>query len=99
MAISRTSLHPSFNMVKKKEKSNKIDLLVNTPKKKFQRQQFANNYKLTTVSIVTKPEIILNKKRLFDGSVGGYEIPEARAIDIDSINDFNYCEYLFKINK
>jgi CMP-N-acetylneuraminic acid synthetase len=99
MAISRTSLHPSFNMVKKKEKSNKIDLLANTSKKKFQRQQFSNTYKLTTVSIVTKPEIILNKKRLFDGSVGGHEIPEARAVDIDSINDFNYCEYLFKRNK
>ena len=98
MAISSTSLHPSFNMVKK-NKSNKIDLLVNTSKKKFQRQQFANTYKLTTVSIVTKPEIILNKKRLFDGRVGGYEIPESRAIDIDSINDFNYSQYLFKRNK
>ena len=98
MAISSTSLHPSFNMVKK-NKSNKIDLLVNTSKKKFQRQQFANTYNLTTVSIVTKPEIILNKKRLFDGRVGGYEIPESRAIDIDSINDFNYSQYLFKRNK
>ena len=99
MAISKTSLHPTFNMVKK-EKSNKINLLLaNTSKKSFQRQQFANTYKLTTVSIVTKPEIIIKKKRLFDGSVGGYEIPEVRAIDIDSINDFNYCEYLFKKKK
>ena len=99
MAISRTSLHPSFNMIKKKEKSNKINLLANTSKKKFQRQQFPNTYKLTTVSIVTKPEIILKKEGIFSGSVGGYEIPEDRAIDIDTINDFNYCEYLFKKNK
>jgi N-acylneuraminate cytidylyltransferase len=98
MAISKTSLHPSFNMVKKNVNSNKINLLSNTLKKNYQRQQFDSTYKLTTVSIVTKPEIILNKKKLFDGSVGGYEIPEVRAIDIDSVNDFNYCEYLFKRN-
>jgi N-acylneuraminate cytidylyltransferase len=96
MGISRTSLNPSFNMVIKSKKSHKINLLMQKSKKIFQRQQLANTYKLTTVAIVTKPEIILKKKRLFDGSVGGYHIPEDRAIDIDTISDFNYCEYLFK---
>ena len=99
MAMSRTSLHPSFNMVEKKNKSNRISLLMNVLKKNFQRQLFSNTYKLTTVAIVTKPEIVLKKEKLFDGSVGGYEVPESRAIDIDTINDFNYCEYLFKKNK
>ena len=96
MAISRTSLNPSFNMVMKQKKSNKIDLLIRKSKKIFQRQQLIDTYKLTTVAIVTKPEIILKKKRLFDGSVGGHQIPEDRAMDIDTISDFNYCEYLFK---
>ena len=55
-----------------------------------------NTFKLTTVAIVTNSNIILKKDRIFDAKVGAIEIPNSRAIDIDSIEDFSYCEFLFK---
>lgn len=53
---------------------------------------------MTTVAIVKKLEITL-KKIIFDSSVSDYQIPEYWVIDIDTISDFNYSEYLFKKNK
>lgn len=94
MVISRTSLHPAFNLVNK-NKINQIQL-IDTKSKFYRRQQFKNSFKLTTVALVTNSSSILNNKRIFDGNVGGVEIPNSRAIDIDTIEDFLYCEYLFK---
>tara|TARA_Y100000768_G_scaffold385560_1_gene371916 strand:- start:3081 stop:3785 length:705 start_codon:yes stop_codon:yes gene_type:complete len=94
MVISRTSLHPAFNLVNK-NKINQIQL-IDTKSKFYRRQQFKNSFKLTTVALVTNSSTILNNKRIFDGNVGGVEIPSTRAIDIDTIEDFLYCEYLFK---
>ena len=94
MVISRTGLHPAFNLVNK-NKINQIQL-IDTKSKFYRRQQFKNSFKLTTVALVTNSSTILNNKRIFDGNVGGVEIPNSRAIDIDTIEDFLYCEYLFK---
>ena len=97
MVISRTSLHPSFNLVNKK-KNNAINL-INSKKSMSRRQEFNNTFKLTTVAIVTNSSTILKKNHIFDGSVGGVDIPNSRALAIDTIDDFLYCEYLFKKNK
>ena len=94
MVISRTSLHPSFNLVQKKVDS-ELNLL-SSKNKFYRRQEFKNTFKLTTVAIMTNPKTILEKKRIFDAHVGGVEIPNSRAIDIDTIDDFLYCEYQFK---
>ena len=93
MVVSKSNHHPSFNMVKKNQ--NKIKLIL--PQKKVKRRQEVKNvYNLTTVAIVTNPKIIIGKKYIFDTNVGAVEIPYSRAIDIDTIDDFNYCEYLHK---
>ena len=93
MVVSKTSLHPAFNLVKKNK--NEIQL-IDKRKKIFRRQQFKNIFKLTTVAIVTNSKTILEKNSIFDGKVGAIEIPNSRAVDIDTIDDFIYCEYLFK---
>ncbi len=93
MVVTKSNHHPSFNLVKKR---GNIIKLINSYRKISNRQEFVNTFKLTTVAIVTNSEIILKKKRIFDAKVGAIEIPNSRAIDIDSIDDFSYCEYLFK---
>ena len=93
MVVTKSNHHPSFNLVKKS--SNNIKL-INSDKKITRRQEFNNTFKLTTVAIVTSPSVIMKKDRIFDANVGATEIPNARAIDIDSLDDFRYCEFLFK---
>ncbi len=93
MVVTKSNHNPSFNMVSKK--GNKISLL-NFKKKAKRRQQFNNTFNLTTVSIVTNPNIVLKKNYIFDCKVGAIEIPNSRAHDIDNLNDFKYCEFLFK---
>lgn len=96
MVVTKSNHHPSFNLVKKS--SNNIKL-INTDKKIARRQEFNNTFKLTTVAIVTNPSVILKKDHIFDANVGATEIPNKRAIDIDSLDDFRYCEFLFKKHK
>ena len=96
MVVTKSNHHPSFNLVKKK---GNIIKLINADRKISRRQEFKNTFKLTTVAIVTNPEIIKKKERIFDAKVAAIEIPNSRAIDIDSIDDFSYCEFLFKKNR
>ncbi len=93
MVVTKSNHHPSFNMVSKK--NHKISLL-NSKKRAKRRQEFNDTYNLTTVSIITNPNIILKKNYIFDCKVGAIEIPNSRAHDIDDLNDFKYCEFLFK---
>ena len=93
MVVTKSNHHPSFNMVSKK--NHKIFLL-NSKKRAKRRQEFNDTFNLTTVSITTNPNIILKKNYIFDCKVGAIEIPNSRAHDIDDLNDFKYCEFLFK---
>tara|TARA_B110000037_G_C16746203_1_gene353337 strand:- start:148 stop:579 length:432 start_codon:yes stop_codon:yes gene_type:complete len=93
MVVTKSNHHPSFNLVKKSTNNIK---LINSEKKITRRQEFNNTFKLTTVAIVTSPSVIIKKDRIFDANVGATEIPNSRAIDIDSLDDFRYCEFLFK---
>ena len=58
MVVSKTSLHPAFNLVEKNK--NEIQL-IDKRKKIFRRQQFKKTFKLTTVAIVTNSKTILKK--------------------------------------
>ena len=93
MVVTKSNHHPSFNLVKKK---GNIIKLINSDRKITRRQEFKNTFKLTTVAIVTNSNIIMKKDGIFDAKVGAIEIPNSRAIDIDSMDDFSYCEFLFK---
>ena len=62
MVVSKTSLHPAFNLVEKNK--NKIQL-IDKSKKIYRRQQFKKTFKLTTVAIVTNSNTILKKKYNF----------------------------------
>ena len=35
----------------------------------------------------------------YEGNIGGYIMPPMRAIDVDTINDFKFCEYLISSKK
>ena len=93
MVVTKSNHHPSFNLVKK---MGNIIKLINPDRKITRRQEFKKTFKLTTVAIVTTSKVIMEKDYIFDAQVGAIEIPNSRAIDIDSIDDFSYCEFLFK---
>jgi len=63
------------------------------------RQTAPESYDLTTVAYVTSPNFILDNNSIWDGHVVGVQIPPERAIDIDTLLDFEIAEFLYFKNK
>jgi N-acylneuraminate cytidylyltransferase len=90
LTYTKSNTMPWMNMVK--VENSKLKLLA---KKKSLREVF----NLCTVCYVTNPLFILNNNSLFDKNVLGVEIPKERSIDIDTIFDFKFAEFLNTKNK
>ena len=52
-------------------------------------------YDMATVCYVSNPRFVLSNKSMFDGRVKAFKVPRERAIDIDSLLDFQLAEFLF----
>jgi N-acylneuraminate cytidylyltransferase len=51
---------------------------------------------MATVAYVADPKFILSQTSLFSGKLRAVEIPRERAIDLDSLYDFELAEFLMK---
>jgi CMP-N-acetylneuraminic acid synthetase len=89
---TQSKRNPYFNMVI--EGDGGFDLVCHPTKPVFRRQDAPAIFDLTTVAYVLKPDSLLRYSRIFDGRVGFVEIPEERAIDIDTLMDFELAEII-----
>ena len=94
LGISKSNKNPKFNMVKKVNQ--KISLL--NPGKVFNnRQNFDNVYNLTTIIYACHTSLIKKiKKNIWEANLRYIQIPQNRAIDIDSQIDFDIAEHLYR---
>ena len=93
IAITPSQRHPMFNMVVKDD-SGKIDLFAKTNNNIFRRQDAPKSYDITTIAYAVRSEFILNNNKLFDGKVGAIDVPQERALDIDTEFDFHLASIL-----
>jgi N-acylneuraminate cytidylyltransferase len=49
---------------------------------------------MTTIAYVADPEFVLSRDSIFQGRVKAVEIPPERALDIDTVLDFEMAEFL-----
>ena len=95
MVITVTDAHrsPYFNMVK--ENSDGSYGLVNTPPLPVKRRQDAPMvYDMATVCYVANSEFVMLHDSIFEGRVRAVHVPIERAIDIDTLLDFQIAEVL-----
>ena len=93
--ITVTDAHrsPYFNMVK--ENPDGTYGLVNTPPITLERRQDAPIvYDMATVCYVANSEYIMSHESIFEGRVRAVNVPIERAIDIDTLMDFQIAEVL-----
>ena len=91
-------LGDSLNMVVK-DAEGLSKLACKTDEFYFRRQDAPKTYDLTTTGYITTPDYILNNNNLFDGIVGGYEIPINRSLDIDSEYDLMIARKMSETNE
>jgi CMP-N-acetylneuraminic acid synthetase len=95
MVITVTDAHrnPYFNMVK--TCADGTVGLVNPPQSAITRRQDAPVvYDMTTVCYVAKSTFVMNQNAIFEGQVKAVHVPIERAIDIDTLLDFQIAESL-----
>lgn len=100
MVITVTEAHrsPYFNMVK--TDADGTVGLVNPPQSAIARRQDAPVvYDMATVCYVANPNFIMNHSAIFEGRVKAVQVPTERAIDIDTLLDFQIAESLFNIRE
>lgn len=95
VTVKEASRSPYFNMLKNDEEG--FSTLVNLTDdgtRYIRRQDAPLVYDMTTVAYVSSPDFILNSDSIFSGKVRSILIPDERAVDIDTMFDFMFAEFL-----
>jgi|CXWL01.1.fsa_nt_gi N-acylneuraminate cytidylyltransferase len=84
---------PYFNMVKTNIDGT-VGLVIPPQSAIERRQDVPTVYDMTTVAYVANPEFVMNRNAVFEGRVRAVHVPTERAIDIDTLLDFQIAECL-----
>lgn len=96
ITVCKSSRNPYFNMVK--FENNLVRQVIPFGKTTFRRQDAPKVFDITTVSYASSPKFVLSNDSLFseNSKINAIEVPSERAIDIDSLLDFEIAEFLMK---
>ncbi len=97
VVITVTSAHcnPYFNMVKT-DAEGTASLVIPPESGITRRQDAPTMYDMATVAYVASPTFVLTQQSIFAGRVRAVQVPVERAIDIDTLLDFEMAEFLMK---
>lgn len=93
LSVTRAHSNPWFNMVKLKSDGS-FGLIMNSRGDVIRRQDAPNIFDLTTVAYVLSPNYVMTHDTLWTGRASAVIVPAERAIDIDTLHDFEVAEFL-----
>jgi len=93
IVITTTDAHrsPYFNMIKIRA-DGQAELVISPGKLIIRRQDAPVVYDMTTVCYVANTNFVMTHNGIFDGRVRAVNIPVERALDIDTLTDFQIAE-------
>lgn len=100
MVITVTDAHrsPYFNMVKTNADGT-VGLVIPVQSAIARRQDAPVVYDMATVCYIASPEFVMTHNATFEGRVKAVQVPTERAIDIDTLLDFQMAECLLNIRE
>ncbi len=93
VTVKEAERNPYFNMLTVAENGD-AKLLMPSPRALTHRQNVPAVYDMTTVAYAARTSYILNASSLLEGKVKAIVVPQERALDIDSMIDFEMAEFL-----
>lgn len=100
MVITVTDAHrsPYFNMVKGNADGT-VGLVILPSSEIVRRQDAPTVFDMATVAYVARPEFVMTHNGTFEGCVRAVHVPPERAIDIDTLLDFQIAECLLNVRE
>ena len=100
MVITITNAHrsPYFNMVKARADGT-VELVIPPQSVIARRQDAPAVYDMATIAYVARPEFVMTRNATFDGRVRAVHVPTERAIDIDTLLDFQIAEGILNVRE
>lgn len=98
ITVTDANRSPYFNMVKILPDGT-VGLVIPTEGSITRRQDAPVVYDMTTVAYVARPEFVMCHNAIFEGRVKAVQVPTERAIDIDTLLDFQIAESLLNISE
>jgi len=95
LGVSATDHNPLFNVVTKDD-VNRVSLWSKTDTPIYRRQDAPQAYNITTILYMTTVDHVISANGVFDGRVKAIDIPSERSVDIDTLQDFQWAEFLMK---
>ena len=92
ITVSPAHRSPYFNMVKSNPDGT-VGLVMPPPEGITRRQDVPPVYDMATIAYVARPSFVLEQGGIFEGRVRAVQVPQERAIDIDTIHDFRLAEF------
>lgn len=98
ITVKKAERSPYFNMVRL-DAGGYASIVISSDKNMTQRQDAPVVYDMTTVAYAARPDFILQSDSIFSGKVLTVEVPDERAIDIDTEHDFRIAECLMRMKQ
>lgn len=95
VTVSEAHRNPYFNMVRL-DGAGCATIASPLPAGVTRRQDAPAVFDMTTVAYAANPQFVMRAKSIFDGRVKAVHIPLERAIDIDTLRDFELAEFELK---
>lgn len=95
ITVTEARRNPYFNMIKKGA-DGLVDLVNRSDSAIFRRQDAPVVYDMATVCYVADPKFVMTHDSIFAGRVKAVQIPVERAVDIDTLHDFEMAEYFLR---
>lgn len=96
ITVSDAHRSPYFNMVKTNADGT-VGLVIPPQSAIVRRQDAPAVYDMVTVAYVARPKFVLTKDAVFEGRVRAVKVPTERAVDIDTLLDFQMAECFLSI--
>lgn len=93
ITVSDAHRNPWFNMVKQNSDGS-VGLVMGPHTGITRRQDAPAVFDMATVAYVVRPQFVLQQMGTFSGRVRAVKVPVERAIDIDTLFDFELAEFL-----
>jgi CMP-N-acetylneuraminic acid synthetase len=95
ISVTKAHRNPYFNMVKVNADGT-VGLVIPPQSAIARRQDAPVVFDMATVAYVVRSEFVMNHSAIFEGRVRAVQVPLERAIDIDTLLDFQIAENFLK---